>query len=109
MPEKPKPEQYKLDLEEPDEKPDEESPGEETSGTDNDKIEIIKNDDETCGEGHPKDRSEAPPTGVGGIFAKLTYLGRVLFGLCHPALGILYSLVSSFRSVLLLKHSILFL
>ena len=52
-------------------------------------------------------RGEAPPTGVGGIFAKLTYLGRVLFGLCHPALGILYSLVSSFRSVLLLKHSIL--
>jgi hypothetical protein len=50
---------------------------------------------------------EAPPTGVGGIFAKLTYLGRVLFVLCHPALGILYSLVSSFRSVLLLKHSIL--
>lgn len=71
MPEKPKPEQYKLDLEEPcEENPEKEikEPAKEEGPTnnadsdepdenDNGEIKIIKNDDETCGEGHPKDRS----------------------------------------------------
>lgn len=61
MPEKPKPEQYRLEMEESEDERDEAvKDGEgDTDGTETgeNEVKIIPNDDPTNGEGHPKDWS----------------------------------------------------